>query len=279
MPRSITIALAQLATEPTKAEALDKTRSYVAESAAAGADLVVLPDLSYLQFFPQHRTQSTWMEQAESVPGGPSCEATCELAKEHGVAILASIYEAARAGVYYDAAVGISNQGEVVGIQRMMHIPEEPDFNEKFYYKPGNSDYPVFELAGTHIGVALGQDLFYPEHHRLLAIHGAEVILAPNAIAAETDPLVLCSRAAAVMNHVYVGVANRVGKDGALEFIGRSHFSSPDGSVLSQSEADQEQLVLQELDLDALASTRREQNYWLRDRRPETYSDLTRDLV
>lgn len=279
MPRTIKIALAQLATDPSKEAALAKARTYVAEAAAADAQIVVLPDLSYLRFFPQERTEAAWMEQAEPVPGGPTCEATCQLARDHGMAILVSIYEAARDGVYYDAAVAISEEGEVVGVQRMMHIPEEPDFNEKFYYKAGNSEYPVFELAGAKVGVAIGQDLFYPEHHRLLAIHGAEVILTPNAIAAETDPLVLCSQASAVMNHVYVGVANRVGKDGSLEFIGRSHFSSPDGSVLAIAESAEEQLVIQELDLDALGALRRSQNYWLRDRRPETYVDLTRDLI
>jgi N-carbamoylputrescine amidase len=279
MPREITIGLAQLASVQSRDEAIAKADDYIGRAAEQGADLVVLPDLSFLPFFPQLRTDATWMERAEKVPGGPSCEAVRELARTHSVAIVASIYERVRDGVYYDAGVAVSETGEVQGAQRMMHIPEEPDFNEKYYYKPGNSEYPVFRLADVRVGIAIGQDLFFPEHHRLLAVHGAELIVGPNAIAAETDPLTLCSQAAAVMNHVFVGVANRTGRDNKLTFVGKSHVAGPDGSILVQAKTADEQIVLHTLDLDTLAEVRRTQNYWLRDRRPETYGDLIRDYV
>ncbi len=279
MGREIRIALAQLATTPTKEEATEKAAQTVSEAAQNGAGLVVLPDLSFLPFFPQYRTDSTWMEWAESVPGGPSTEAVRRMAREHRVAIVASIYEEARPGVYYDAAIAVSESGELLGKQRMMHLPEEPNFNEKFYYRPGDSEYPVFEVAGAKVGIALGQDLFYPEHHRLLALHGAEVVVGPNAIAEETDPLQLCSQAAAVMNHLVVGVANRTGNDGIHTFIGRSHFADPSGVILAEVGDASEQTLIHTVDLTALAATRRTQNYWLRDRRPETYGDLVRGAV
>jgi N-carbamoylputrescine amidase len=277
--REITVALAQLATTETKEEAIAKASDAVAEAASAGADLVVLPDLSFLPFFPQYRTDASWMEWAESIPDGPSTEAMTALAREHGVALVGTIYERVRDGVYYDAGVAISEEGELVGKQRMMHIPEEPNFNEKFYYRPGDSDYPVFDLAGAKVGIALGQDLFYPEHHRLLALHGAEVVVGPNAIAEVTDPLQLCSRAAAVMNHLVVGVANRTGPDGVHTFIGQSHFSGPSGDILVEVNNDDEQVLTHTVDLSALAEIRRTQNYWLRDRRPETYGALVEGSI
>ncbi|MBK5232854.1 MAG: acyltransferase [Thermoleophilia bacterium] len=279
MSRRMTIALAQLATDETKAQALEKVERYVADASQQGAGLIVLPDLTCLPFFPQYRAESKWMELAEEVPDGPSTQAFCNLAREYGIAIVGSIYEKRRDGVYYDAGIAIDKDGNFLGSQRMMHIPEEPGFNEKYYYKAGNSKYPVFEIDGIKVGIAIGQDLFYPEHHRLLAIHGAELVVGPNAIGAETDPLVLCSQAAAVMNQFYVGVANRTGPDGIHTFIGRSHVASPDGSLLAKADGTDEQLVVQELDFNALSELRRSQNYWLRDRRPETYGDLVLDEV
>jgi N-carbamoylputrescine amidase len=249
----------------------------VAAAAEQGADIVCLPDLTLLPFFPQFRADASWMKRAETLPDGPSCQALAKIARAHGVALVASVYEMTRDGVYYDAGVAISPEGELVGVQRMMHIPDEPMFNEKFYYRPGNSPYPVFSLAGVRVGIALGQDLFYPEHHRLLALHGAELVLGPNAIAAESDPLVLSSKAAAVMNHLYVGVANRVGQDEALTFIGRSHLIGPTGEELAMADGD-ETVLVGRVDLDELARVRRTQNYWLRDRRPETYGDLVVNL-
>jgi N-carbamoylputrescine amidase len=267
------VGLVQMRSQADVETALGTVESRVAAAAEQGADIVCLPDLTLLPFFPQFRTDASWMQRAEPLPDGPSCQALARIARAHGVALIASIYETTRDGVYYDAGVAISSAGELVGVQRMMHIPEEPLFNEKFYYRPGNSPYPVFPLAGVRVGIAVGQDLFYPEHHRLLALHGAELVLGPNAIAAESDPLVLSSRAAAVMNHVYVGVANRAGPDEALTFIGRSHLIGPTGEELAMADGD-ETVLVGRVDLDELARVRRTQNYWLRDRRPETYGDL-----
>jgi beta-ureidopropionase len=278
MARVVNIGLAQLSTEAGKEAAFAKVERIASEAAERDVTLLVLPDLSFLPFFPQFRTDASWMEEAEEVPDGPSCRRLGELARANELAIVASVYERARDGVYYDTAVAVSASGEVVGKQRMMHIPEEPDFNEKYYYKPGNSPYPVFELAGARVGVAIGQDLFFPEHHRLLAIHGAELVVVPNAIAADTDPLLLCSQAAAVSNHLFVAVANRIGADNGLTFVGKSHVSSPTGDVVAHADPT-EQLLTHAIDLDELAQVRRTQNYWLRDRRPETYGDLIGDHV
>lgn len=278
MPRELILGIVQMPSPTDIDEACAAVDQQVAAAATQGAEMVCLPDLVLLPFFPQFRADPEWMNRAEPVPDGPSCQALSEIARQYKVGIVTSVYERARDGVYYDAGVAFDASGELRGVQRMMHIPEEPSFNEKFYYRPGNSAYPVFELAGVRIGIAVGQDLFYPEHHRLLALHGAELVLGPNAIAAESDPLVLSSQAAAVMNHMYVAVANRVGRDHELTFIGRSHVIGPQGHELhvAGSEA---AVVVQAIDLDELSRVRRTQNYWLRDRRPETYGDLIADIA
>lgn len=275
--RTIGIGLVQMRSQTDVETGLAAVEDRAAEAARLGASIVCLPDLTLHPFFPQFRADASWMQRAESVPDGPSCRSLADIARKHRVALVACVYEKARDGVYYDTGVAFSADGEFAGRQRMMHIPDEPSFNEKFYYRPGNSEYPVFQLAGVCVGIALGQDLFYPEHHRLLALHGAELVLAPNAIAAESDPLVLASQASAVMNHLYVGVANRVGNDEALTFIGRSHLIGPTGVELALAGAE-EIVLVEHIDLDELARVRRTQNYWLRDRRPETYGDLVREI-
>jgi beta-ureidopropionase len=275
--RTIGIGLVQMRSQADVETALATVEHRAAEAVSQGARIVCLPDLTLHPFFPQFRADARWMQRAEPIPDGPSCRSLADIARKHKVALVASIYEMARDGVYYDTGVAFSPDGELAGRQRMMHIPEEPSFNEKFYYRPGNCNYPVFPLAGVRVGIALGQDLFYPEHHRLLALHGAELVLGPNAIAAESDPLVLASKAAAVMNHLYVGVANRVGDDEDLTFIGHSHLIGPTGVELASADA-AETVLVEHIDLDELARVRRTQNYWLRDRRPDTYGDLVRQL-
>lgn len=278
MPRTITLALVQSSVPSGVDEALEAVRRSLVKARDGGAGLVLLPDLSLLPFFPQRSADMSAFAFGEAVPGGRSCEALQALARELGIAIGATIYEKACDGVYYDTGVIIDRGGNLRLTQHMMHIPEEPGFHEKYYYKPGITGFPVVEVDGVKIGMAVGQDHFFPETHRMLVLHGAELVLVPNAIAAVTDPLVLSSQASAVMNHLYVAVANRIGRHGIHEFIGRSHIAGPDGNLLAQA-PDEECVVVHTLDLDALALFRRSQNYWLRDRRPDSYGDLVKDVV
>jgi N-carbamoylputrescine amidase len=276
MARPFTIALGQLAAEDTKQATIEKAVGFVAKAADQGADLIAFPEIGMTKFFPQFRADSKWFEEAEPIPGGATCDALQGVASERGIAIVVSIYECAIDGVYYDSAAIIGKKGELVGLQRMMHIAEEPLYNEKFYYKPGNSDYPVFDVGYAKVGVAICQDQFFPEHIRLLTLHGAELVVVPTAVSAVEDPMMIASQSGAALNQVFFAGVNRVGHEGEMTFIGNSHVVDPVGSVVKMAETKTDELVIVPVDLDMVRDVRRRQNYWIRDRRPETYGDLTR---
>jgi beta-ureidopropionase len=275
MARPFTIALGQISAEDTKQATIEKAMGLVKEAGSLGADVILFPEIGMTKFFPQFRADEKWFAEAERIPGGPTTEALQRAAADSGVAVIASIYESPLDGVYYDSAAVIGKKGELVGVQRMMHIAEEPLYNEKFYYKPGNSNYPVFEVDGAKIGVAICQDQFFPEHIRLLALHGAEVVAVPTAVACESDPMMIASQSGAALNQLFFAGVNRVGQEGEMTFIGRSHVVDPVGAVVKMAETKDDELVIVPVDLDFVRDVRRRQNYWLRDRRPETYGELT----
>lgn len=274
MTRSFTIALGQIAAAETKQETIAKAVAMIEKAGERGADLIVFPEIGMTQFFPQFRADPAWFNEAENIPDGLTSRELSDAARRAGVAVVASIYECAIPGVYYDSAAIFGKDGSFVGIQRMMHVAEEANYNEKFYYKPGNSNYPVFEVAGARVGVAICQDQFFPEHLRLLTLHGAELIVVPTAIACETDPMLLASRSGAALNQVFFAGVNRVGTESELTFIGQSHVVDPVGEVVNMAKTAEDELVLTTIDLSDVAAVRQRQNYWLRDRRPETYGEL-----
>lgn len=274
MSRPFVVALAQISAEQEKTQTIAKAVRLIHSAGEQGADLVVFPEIGMTQFFPQFRADPSWFEVAEAIPGGPTSEAVSAAAAEANVAVVVSIFECAIDGVYYDTAAVFNRDGSLSGVQRMMHIAEEPGYNEKFYYKPGNSAYPVFEVAGAKVGVAVCQDQFFPEHIRLLTLHGAEIIAVPTAIAAESDPMLLASRSGAALNQVFFAGSNRVGTESELTFIGKSHVVDPTGEIVAISTSKEDDLLIVPIDLAAVREVRQRQNYWIRDRRPETYSDL-----
>jgi N-carbamoylputrescine amidase len=276
MARSFTIALGQIAADETKEATLAKAVSFAERAADSGADIIVFPEVGMTKFFPQFRADPRWFEQAEPIPGGPTCDALQDVASRRGIAVVVSLLEHAGMDTYYDTAAVIGKKGELLGIQRMMHIAEEENYNEKYYYKPGNSNYPVFDVGGVRIGIAVCQDQFFPEHIRLLALHGAEVVLVPTAISAESDPMLLASRSGAALNHVFFAGVNRVGTEVAMTFVGNSHVVDPLGEVIKTAETKADELVVCQIDVDRVKEVRSTQNFWFRDRRPETYGDLTK---
>lgn len=167
--------------------------------------------------------------------------------------------------------------GELLGRSRMVHIADEPGYWEKFYYTPGDTGFPVYEVAGIRFGIAICYDRHFPEHLRALVLKGAQVIFVPTAYDV-SDPLQgyeLEMQGAAFSNLVFVAVANRAGRDGGLDFAGRSLVVDPDGGVMARGKEKQEDLVVVELDLGRIEAVRRERPF-LRDRRPPLYTDLTR---
>jgi beta-ureidopropionase len=200
-----------------------------------------------------------------------------ERARKHGMALVVPIYEEEMAGVYYNTAAVISHTGEYLGKYRKHHIPHcHPGFWEKFYFKPGNLGYPVFETPFGRIGVYICYDRHFPEGARELGLNGAEIVFNPSATVAGLSEYLwkLEQPAHAVANQYFIGAINRVGVEkpwGIGEFYGQSYFCNPRGQILAQASRDKDEVVVADLDLDMIQEVR---NVWqfYRDRRPESYT-------
>ena len=221
-----------------------------------------------------------WYGAAEPVPDGPTTRLMQDLAKKHSMVIVASVYEEEVTGVYYNTAAVIDADGRYLGKYRKHHIPQVAGFYEKFFFKPGNVGYPVFETAYCRLGVYICYDRHFPEGWRALGLGGADYVVNPSATVAGLSRHLweLEQPAAAVANGYFVGAVNRVGTEAPWEigrFYGASYFVDPRGKILAQASEDQDELITCEMDLDVVREVR---NLWqfYRDRRPETYEALVR---
>jgi N-carbamoylputrescine amidase len=194
-----------------------------------------------------------------------------DAALKNRLVVVLNLLERAAPGEFYDTSAVIDADGELRGLSRMVHIAEAPYFNEKFYYRPGNQGFPVFQTAVGTIGVAICYDRHYPEQMRALAIQGAEVILVPLAAVADDlwEIFEVEMRAASYQNQVYIALINRVGTEGEMTFLGRSFVVDPWGSVIIRA-TDAPDLILVDLELEAIDKARRQTPH-LRDRRPDQY--------
>ncbi len=220
-----------------------------------------------------------WYAAAERVPDGPTVKLMQDFAKKHQMVIVVPIYEEAMTGVYYNAAAVIDADGSYLGKYRKTHIPHVAGFWEKFFFKPGASDYPVFDTRYCKLGIYICYDRHFPEGWRALALNGAEYIVNPSATVAGLSEYLwkLEQPAAAVANGVYIGAINRVGAEAPWnigEFYGQSYFVNPRGQIEAIASRDQDELVVHDMDFDKVREVR---NLWqfFRDRRPETYGALT----
>ncbi len=220
-----------------------------------------------------------WYGGTERVPDGPTTQQMQKLAKKHGMVLVVPVYEEEMTGVYYNTAAVIDADGKYLGKFRKVHIPQVAGFYEKFFFKPGNLGYPVFDTQVCKLGVYICYDRHFPEGWRALALNGAELIMNPSATVAGLSQYLwnLEQPAAAVANGVYIGAVNRVGTEGPWnigKFYGSSYFVNPRGQILKQGSDDKDELVVAELDMDMVREVR---DLWqfFRDRRPETYGDIT----
>lgn len=242
------------------------------EAAKSGATLFVLPEMSVLDFFPRIPHRYEYFDRAESIPG-PTTEWFQDLARDTRMWIVFNHYERSPAGLYYDTSVVIDDRGDIEGRQRMMHLAEEPGYNEKFYYTPGNDRYNVFKMGEWCFGIAICYDRHFPEVFRAFVLQGAHLVLVPTAVShsepfAETYELEM--RAAAVTHGVYIAMANRVGPEPPLNFIGRSMVVDPFGRVSKTLGEEENAVLVVDLDIDTVRRARIMYPF-LRDRRPETY--------
>ena len=250
----------------------------IEQAAKEGVQMICMQEIFTGPYFCAEQT-TRWYDSTEQIPDGPTTKLMQEIAKQHSMVIVVPIYEEESTGVYYNTAAVIDADGTYLGKYRKNHIPHvAPGFWEKFYFKPGNLGYPVFETAYGKVGVYICYDRHFPEGARALGLNGAEIVFNPSATVAGLSEYLwkLEQPAHAVANAYFVGAINRVGHEQPWdigEFYGQSYFCDPRGQILATGSRDKTELVTAELDFDKIREVRNTWQFY-RDRRPETYDEL-----
>jgi N-carbamoylputrescine amidase len=292
MAKTVKIAVAQNRCTGDLSENLAAAERGVRNAAAKGAQIICLQELFRSVYFCQVEDHK-YFELGEPIPG-PTTERMQELAKELGVVIIASLFERRTAGLYHNTAAVIDADGSYLGKYRKMHIPDDPLFYEKFYFTPGDLGFQAFDTKFARIGVCVCWDQWYPEAARLTALRGAQILFYPTAIGwhpsekekygtRQHSSWETIQRGHAIANGCYVAAPNRIGHEApdggeGIEFWGQSFICDPAGQILAKASVDQEEVLVVEADLDAVDTQR---THWpfLRDRRIDAYSDITRRLI
>jgi len=288
MPRLVRCSLIQatnatspdLPLEQVKQAMIEKHLGYIAQAASAGARIVCLQEIFYGPYFCAEQ-QVRWYDFTEPVPEGPTVRLMQDQARRHHFALIVPIYEREQEGVYYNTAAVIGPDGSYLGKYRKTHIPHvAPGFWEKFYFRPGNLGYPVFDVGVARIGVYICYDRHFPEGARALGLNGAEIVFNPSATVAGLSEHLwkLEQPAHAVANGYFVGAINRVGVEAPWnigEFYGTSYFCDPRGQILAEASRDRDEVLTADLDLDLIGEVRKTWQFF-RDRRPELYHELVK---
>jgi len=279
--RNVRAALIQAQANMSKQDAVDKHIKMIADAAGQGAQVVGLQEIFHGPYFCAEQDPK-WYATAEP-EDGPTVSRMREVAREHGIVLIVPWYEEEQPGVYYNTACVIERDGTVLGKYRKTHIPQVgPCFWEKFYFKPGNLGYPVFDTSVGKVGLIICYDRHFPEVARELGIKGAEIVFNPSATVESLSRYLweLEQPAHAVANGFWMAASNRVGVEAPLnpaKFYGSSYFCSPRGKIIAQASDSEDEVLVADLDLDEIREVR---NTWqfFRDRRPETYGELVAQL-
>jgi predicted amidohydrolase len=266
------IALIQQHASLDKAENLSRGLQRFDEAAAAGANLVCFAELACEPFYPQHVATGDIRGRAETVPG-PTTEAFAERARRHGVVTVLNLFERDGSRTF-DSSPVIDANGRLLGVTRMLHITDYPCFHEQGYYTPGDTGMPVYNTAVGRVGVSICYDRHYPEVMRALALHGADLVIVPQAGSVGEWPEGLYEgemRVAAFQNGYFVALCNRVGKEECLEFAGESFVCAPDGTVVARASRGRDEILYAEIDLHA-CQVSHARRLFLQHRRPELYA-------
>jgi N-carbamoylputrescine amidase len=289
MNNTLKVGLVQHACTEDRDGNLAASISGIRKAAARGARLVLLQELHTGVYFCQTEDTKRF-DQAEPIPG-PSTQELGKLAKELGIVIVGSLFERRAPGVHHNTAVVLDTDGSLKGQYRKMHIPDDPGYCEKFYFTPGDQGFtPIATSVGT-LGVLVCWDQWYPEAARLMAMHGAEILLYPTAIgwdprddAAEKsrqrEAWITIQRAHAIANGLPLVACNRVGTEPdpsgrtpGIQFWGSSFIAGPQGEFLAQATADKPEILVAEISRKQTEDVRRIWPFF-RDRRIDAYQDL-----
>ncbi len=259
---------------------VEKHLPMIEEAGKKGVQILGLQEIFNGPYFCPGQ-DAKWCDIAEAVPG-PTTEMMGKIAKKYQMVIVVPVYEREMAGVYYNTAAVIDADGTYLGKYRKNHIPQTNGFWEKFFFKPGNLGYPVFQTRYAKVGVYICYDRHFPEGARLLGLNGAEIVFNPSATVAGLSQYLwkLEQPAHAVANGYFMAASNRVGTEAPWnigKFYGTSYFVDPRGEFLATGSEDNDELIIAEMDLDLIEEVRRTWQFY-RDRRPETYGDMVRQL-
>ncbi len=251
---------------------------YIEKAGKAGVQMLCFQEVFNGPYFCPSQDKK-WYGLAEAIPDGPTTKIMQEYAKKYNMVIVVPMYEEHMTGVYYNTASVIDADGKYLGKYRKNHIPQVAGFWEKFFFKPGNLGYPVFDTAYGKVGVYICYDRHFPEGARALGLNGAEIVFNPSATVAGLSQYLweLEQPAHAVANGYFVGAINRVGKEGPWnigEFYGSSYFVNPRGKIIAQASKDKDEMVIADLNFDEIREVRDLWQFY-RDRRPETYTPLS----
>ncbi|MCB9567255.1 MAG: acyltransferase [Myxococcales bacterium] len=256
---------------------LDKHVPLIEEAARRGVQILCLQEIFNGPYFCPSQDKR-WYAAAEPIPG-PTTAIMADLARRHSMVIVVPLYEAAMRGVYYNSAAVIDADGTYLGKYRKHHIPQTSGFWEKYFFKPGDGGFPVFQTRYAKVGVYICYDRHFPEGARILGLNGAEIVFNPSATVAGLSQYLwkLEQPAHAVANGYFVGAINRVGTEAPWNigrFYGSSYFVDPRGNFLAIGSEERDEVVVADIDLDMIDEVRHTWQFF-RDRRPESYGKIS----
>ena len=278
MSRIVRGALLQATYTGDQESMIQKHEKYAHEAAEQKAQIMCFQELFNGPYFCQEQ-DIKWYSLAEPIPDGPTMKRMQELAKETDMVLIVPMYEEEATGIYYNTAAVIDADGTYLGKYRKVHLPQLSGFWEKFYFRPGNLGYPVFDTAVGKVGVYLCYDRHFPEGARMLGLNGAEIVFIPSATSRGLSQHLwrIEQTSHAIANGYFVGTINRVGIEqdlGSNDYYGQSYFCTPRGEYVGEvGDAYKEELIVRDLDLGLLREVRDLWQFY-RDRRPDTYSDI-----
>lgn len=277
---TVRVALSQTTWTGDQESMMAKHEDFARAAAAEGAQAICFQELFYGPYFgiTEERKYYSYAERID----GPTVTRFAALAAELHLVMILPIYEEDMPGVYYNTAVVVDADGSIAGTYRKNHIPHVDNFYEKFYFRPGNLGWPVFDTAIGKVGVTICYDRHFPEGWRMLGLGGAEIVFNPNASKPGLSNRLwdLEQPTAAAANGYFVVVPNRVGREDneygelAVDFYGTSYVADPRGNYVGErGSSDHEELLIRDLDLGLVREVRNEWQFY-RDRRPDAYADL-----